>query len=79
MNCGLSLMLGREIYIDHLDQSHTSPKFYKNIIMRINFILKFYFSGLISETKQNFVTPSDVKAKQSHICPIDTPFVLSGI
>ncbi len=33
-----------------------------------------YFSGLISETKQNYITPTDVKAKQS-----DMPFVLSGI
>ncbi len=23
-----------------------------------------YFSGLISETKQNYITPTDVKAKQ---------------
>lgn len=31
-------------------------------------------SGAITETQQQFVMPSDVKAKQTKLCPIDTPF-----
>lgn len=32
-------------------------------------------SGLISETKEMFVTPNDIKAKQTHLCPVNTPFI----
>ena len=35
-------------------------------------------SGFVSETKEMFNLPSDVKAKEARICPIDTPYLLPG-
>jgi hypothetical protein len=34
---------------------------------------------MIPETKERFVPPSDVKAKEARICPIDTPYILPGM
>ena len=34
---------------------------------------------MITEMKDNFTIPSDVKAKETKICPIETPFVLPSI
>ena len=34
--------------------------------------------GLTTETREMFSLPTDVKAKEAKICPIDTPFILPG-
>ena len=36
-------------------------------------------TGLISETREMYVTPSDVKAKEAKLCPITNPFILPGM
>lgn len=33
-------------------------------------------SGMTTEMKENYTIPSDVKAKEAKLCPIDTPFIL---
>lgn len=35
-------------------------------------------TGMTTEIRENFVIPSDVKAKEAKLCPIETPFVLPG-
>ena len=35
-------------------------------------------AGMTTEARENFVIPSDVKAKEAKLCPIETPFVLPG-
>jgi len=32
--------------------------------------------GMTTEMKENYTIPSDVKAKEAKLCPIDTPFIL---
>lgn len=32
-------------------------------------------SGLTTEARDNYVTPTDVKGKQAKLCPIDTPYI----
>jgi len=31
---------------------------------------------MTTEARDNYITPSDVKAREAKICPIDTPFIL---
>ena len=35
-------------------------------------------TGLTTEVRDMFTIPSDVKAKEAKICPVDTPFILPG-
>jgi hypothetical protein len=35
-------------------------------------------SGLQTEIRENFVVPTDVKAKSTKLCPIDNPFTQQG-
>ena len=46
----------------------------------LKFVFYCYFSsGMNTEMRENYMVPSDVKAKEAKLCPIDTPFTLPGI